>query len=134
MTSVARQSLWSAAAISIVVIAFQGPEAKQPATAMSEEALSATFESAIRKLVVSWDPADPRSADERLKSLSAFMYETYDASAWIPQSLFDSNVITQAVVGDVETIIGENIGLVLWPDNPLVPAFGMAPNAGSTQP
>ena len=134
MTKVARQSLWSTAVISIVVIAFGGPWAEKTTPAMSEEALSATFDSAIRKLVISWDPTDPRSADERLKALSAFMYETYDASAWIPQSLFDSNVLTQAVVGDVETIIGENVGLVLWPDNPLVPAFGMAPNAGSDQP
>ena len=56
------------------------------------------------------------------------MYQTYQASAWIPQSLFDSNLVTQAVVGDVDTIVGEKVGLVLWRDNPLVPAFGMAPD------
>lgn len=128
MTRVARQLLSIVAVISLVVIAFCAPRAESAATAMSEEALSQTFESAIRNLVINWNP------DERLKALSAFMYETYDASAWIPQSLFDSNVITQAVVGDVNTIISEKVGLVLWPDNPLVPAFGMAPNAGSGQP
>jgi hypothetical protein len=62
------------------------------------------------------------------------MFETYDASAWIPQSLFDANVITQAVTGDMDTIIGERVGLARWRDNPRVPAFGMAPNAGSGEP
>ena len=134
MTKVAHTSLCIVAVISLVTIAFRATGAEKGDTAMSKEALSVTFEGAIRNLAINWDPSDPRSADERLKSLSAFMYETYDASAWIPQSLFDSNVITQAVVGDVETIIRENVGLVLWPENPLVPAFGMAPNAGSGQP
>ena len=134
MTKLAHQSLCIVAVISLVVIAFRAPRAEKAATAMSKEALSGTFESAIRNLVINWDPTDPRSADERLKSLSTFMYETYGTSAWIPQSLFDSNVITQTVVGDVDTIIQEKVGLVLWPDNPLVPAFGMAPNAGSGQP
>ena len=62
------------------------------------------------------------------------MYETYDASAWIPQSLFDTNAVTQAVIGDVDTIVGDKVGLVLWRDNPKVPAFGMAPNAGADAP
>jgi processive rubber oxygenase RoxA-like protein len=39
--------------------------------------------------------------------------------------------VTQAVVGDVDTIVGEKVGLVRWRDNELVPAFGMAPNLGS---
>ena len=72
---------------------------------------------------------DPRPVEERRTALFDFMYETYDASAWIPQSLFDSNLITQAVIGDLQTIVGEKVGLVLWRDNPQVPAFGMAPNA-----
>ena len=62
------------------------------------------------------------------------MYETYDASAWIPQSLFDTNAVTHAVVGDVDTIVGDKVGLVLWRDNPRVPAFGMAPNADADAP
>ena len=95
MTKLAHQSLCIVAVISLVVIAFRAPRAEKAATAMSKEALSGTFESAIRNLVINWDPTDPRSADERLKSLSTFMYETYGTSAWIPQSLFDSNVITQ---------------------------------------
>ena len=134
MTRLVRPLLSFVAVISLVALVFRAPRAEKEDTAMTKEALSVTFESATRNLVINWDPTDPQTADERLKSLSTFMYETYDASAWIPQSLFDSNVITQAVVGDVDTIIREKVGLVLWPENPLVPAFGMAPNAGSGQP
>ncbi len=57
-----------------------------------------------------------------------FIYQTYDSSAWIPQSLFDSNLVTQAVIGDVDTIVGEKVGLVLWRDQSVVPAYGMAPD------
>ena len=134
MTRLVRPLLSFVAVISLVALVFRAPRAEKEDTAMTKEALSVTFEGATRNLVINWDPTDPQTADERLKSLSTFMYETYDASAWIPQSLFDSNVITQAVVGDVDTIIREKVGLVLWPENPLVPAFGMAPNAGSGQP
>ena len=74
-------------------------------------------------------PADPRSERERRAALFDFVYQTYDSSAWIPQSLFDGNLVTQAVVGDVDTIVRDKVGLVLWRDNPRVPAFGMAPNA-----
>ena len=126
MTKVTHRSFCVAAVISLGVMAFRAPGAEKAATAMSEEALFATFESAIRNLTINWDPTDPRPVDERLKAFSTFMYQTYDASAWIPQSLLDSNVITQAVAGDVETIIRERVGLVLWPDNPHVPAFGTA--------
>lgn len=134
MTRLVRSLLSIVAVISLVAIVFHAPRPEKEEKAMSKEALSVTFESAFRNVVVNWNPTDPRPADERLKALSTFVYETYDASAWIPQSLFDTNVITQAVVGDVDTIIREKVGLVLWPDNPLVPAFGMAPNAGSDQP
>ena len=58
------------------------------------------------------------------------MYQTYDSSAWIPQSLFDTNLVTQVVAGDVETIVRDKAGLTPWRDNAIVPAFGMAPNAG----
>jgi hypothetical protein len=99
------------------------------APAVSREALDVTFDAGIRRLVIEWDAADPRPAAQRRQALFEFMYQTYEASAWIPQSLFDSNLVSQAVIGDVDTIVGEKVGLVLWRDNPLVPAFGMAPNA-----
>jgi hypothetical protein len=99
---------------------------------VTREALDTAFDVGIRNLVVEWDRADPRPAPERRQALFDFMYQTFQASAWIPQSLFDSNIVTQAVVGSVDTIVGDKIGLVLWPDNPHVPAFGMAPNADAT--
>lgn len=101
------------------------------APAIARDTLLASFESDLRHVVYEWDPADPRSQAERRQALFAFVYETFDASAWIPQSLFDSNLVTQAVVGDVSTIVGDKVGLVLWRDNVRVPAFGMAPNAGA---
>ena len=73
-------------------------------------------------------PGRPAPGAERRQALFEFVYQTYDSSAWIPQSLFDSNLVTQAVVGDVDTIVGEKVGLVLWRDNAVVPAFGMAPS------
>ena len=107
--------------------------AKPPAAAFSRAALTSTFDSGIRNLVTEWDPEDRRPPTVRRQALFDFMYETYDASAWIPQSLFDTNAVTHAVVGDVDTIVGDKVGLVLWRDNPRVPAFGMA-NAGADAP
>jgi mono/diheme cytochrome c family protein len=99
------------------------------ALSVTREELLSTFEADLRHVVYAWDPTDPRPEADRHRALFDFVYETYDASAWIPQSLFDSNLATQAVVGDVSTIVGEKVGLVLWRDNARVPAFGMAPNA-----
>jgi hypothetical protein len=95
---------------------------------VSRERLAAGFDAGIRNLVFEWNPEDPRPEAERREALFGFMYQTYQASAWIPQSLFDSNLVTQAVVGDVDTIVGTQVGLVLWRGNPGVRAFGMAPN------
>jgi hypothetical protein len=102
--------------------------------ALTREDLANQFDAGIRNLVIAWDPNDRRPEAERRRALFDFMYETYQASAWIPQSLFDSNLVTQAVAGDVDTIISQKVGLVRWRDNPLVPAFGMAPNAEGSVP
>ncbi|HEX7139472.1 MAG TPA: hypothetical protein VF219_16585, partial [Vicinamibacterales bacterium] len=96
---------------------------------VSRESLSSSFDAGVRSLVIEWDAADHRSEAERRRALFDFMYETYEASAWIPQSLFDANLVTQTVAGNIDTIVGGKVGLVLWRDNPRVPAFGMAPNA-----
>ena len=95
----------------------------------SREALRASFQSDMRNVVYRWAPDDSRSEDEKRSALFDFVYQTYDSSAWIPQSLFDGNLATQAIVGDVNTIVRDKVGLVLWRDNARVPAFGMAPNA-----
>ena len=98
---------------------------------VSREALRSSFNSGIRNLVIEWDANDTRPEAERRGALFDFMYQTYRSSAWIPQSLFDTNMVTQAVVGDVETIVGDKVELVLWRDNKLVPAYGMAPDTVS---
>ncbi|HSH76310.1 MAG TPA: hypothetical protein VLA09_11550, partial [Longimicrobiales bacterium] len=134
MTRVARAFLLAVAALAAVLIALAGRSRVGAAVAMSEEELAATFEGAMSDVAIRWDPADARPASERLHALYTFVYETYDASAWIPQSLFDANAVTQVIVGQPDAIMRENVGLVLWRGNPLVPAFGMAPNAGSEAP
>jgi hypothetical protein len=101
---------------------------------VSREALASSFDTDMRHVVYEWDPGDPRPRSERRQALFDFMYQTFQTSAWIPQSLFDSNLVSQAVVGDVDTIVGEEAGLVLWRDNRRVPAFGMAPKPGSSEP
>jgi processive rubber oxygenase RoxA-like protein len=107
------------------------PGAARPA--VGRDTLAASFAADMQHVAYGWDAADPRPETLRRQALFDFVYETYDASAWIPQSLFDGNVITQAVAGDVDTIVGQKVGLALWRDNKIVPAFGMAPNAGPTE-
>src|SRR5258708_6133533 len=84
---------------------------------LTRDHLASTFDVGIRHLVFEWDPKDPRPEAERRRSLFDFMYETYDASAWIPQALFDRTLVAQASVGDLDTIVGDKVGLVLWHDN-----------------
>ena len=101
-----------------------------PASAgrLSSDVLEATFESDIRNLVYRWDTNDPRPWAERHAALFDFVHQSYGTTAWVPQSLFDNNLVTQAVAGDIDTIVGDKVGLVRWPENRLVPAYGMAPN------
>ena len=96
--------------------------------------MRSAFEADLRNVVYRWDPDDGRSKAERLDALFEFVYQTYESSAWIPQSLFDGSLATQAVIGDVDTIVGKNVGLVLWRDQAFVPAFGMAPGPREDQP
>ena len=100
----------------------------------SRETLQATFASDMRNVVYRWSPDDRRSEEEKRAALFDFVYQTYDSSAWIPQSLFDGNLATQTIVGDVDTIVRDRVGLVLWRDNARVPAFGMAPNVTRGEP
>ena len=85
--------------------------------ALSREELAATFDADMRSVKIEWDRGDTRPLHVRRKALFDFVYQTYDASAWIPQSLFDGNLVRQVIVGDVDTIVGEQVGLVLWRDN-----------------
>ena len=99
-----------------------------PTRTLTREALAARFDRDMRHVVYNWDASDSRPDVERRQALFDFVYQTFQASAWIPQSLFDANLVTQAIAGDVPTIVGEKAGLALWRDNPDVVAFGMAPN------
>lgn len=124
----------SVAMACVAVLWAAWPGTPAPAAPVTRDVLETAFDTGVRNLVVEWNPADRRPAGERRQALFDFMYQTFQASAWIPQSLFDSNLVTQVVVGTVDTIVGDKIGLVLWPDNPTVPAFGMAPNTGQEGP
>jgi hypothetical protein len=104
------------------------------AAPLTRDELVASFNSDIRNLVVAWDPDDPRPVSERRDALFNFVHETYRTSAWMPQSLFEWNRVTQIVAGDVDTIIRDRVGLVLWPENRSVPAYGMAPSLDHDQP
>lgn len=104
------------------------------AAPLSRDDLAASFNSDIRNLVVSWDPDDPRPVPERRAALFSFVHETYRTSAWIPQSVFEWNRFTQAIAGDVDAIIRDKVGLVLWRDNKAVPAYGMAPSLDPDKP
>jgi hypothetical protein len=132
---------WSAAIAGAMVLAAtcaatvgrRAPESRSPRV-VSHETLKSDFDADLQGVVYRWDPADPRTAAERKQALFDFVYQTYDSSAWIPQSLFDANLMTQAVVGDVDSIVRDKVGLVLWPGNRLVPAFGMAPSRAVNEP
>jgi hypothetical protein len=96
--------------------------------------LAATFGSDIRNLVYQWNPDDPRPERERHDALFAFVHQTYGTSAWIPDSLFQMNLATQVVAGDIQTIVRHKAGLVPWPENGFIPAYGMAPNLAPGEP
>jgi hypothetical protein len=106
----------------------------RPLSPVTRDRLAATFDADMRGIVYRWAAEDPRPEADRRRDLFDFIYQTYDTSAWIPQSLFNSNLVTQAVAGDVDTIVRDKVGLVLWRGNALVPAFGMAPAVTSHEP
>jgi hypothetical protein len=122
--------LWMRAAglLAIATCVFWSISVERSSTTnATRDSLASTFPSDIRNLVYRWDPNDPTLERERQAALFAFVHETYETSAWIPQAVFDGNLITQVVAGDVNTIVRDQVGLVLWPENRLIPAYGMAP-------
>ena len=124
-----RSTFLSVAAVAVILTLISWTRAASPSLAPSRAELMTEVAASMRNIKIEWDHGDVRPEDVRRKALFDFVYQTYGASAWIPQSLFDGNLVTQAIVGDVATLVGENVGLVLWRDNVRVPAFGMAPNA-----
>jgi hypothetical protein len=126
--------LSGAALLSAVLASLAFKPDREAAVGLSDDRLDRTFDDDMRRVVYRWDPNDPRPAALRRRALFDFIYQTYDSSAWVPQSLFETNVVTQAVVGDVDTIVRDRVGLVLWRDNAAVTAFGMAPNRSPHEP
>src|SRR5882762_2514957 len=110
MVMAGSSALLVASVLVAVLLAHVAPAA-EPRTA-SRAALEASFEADIRNLVYTWDPDDLRPPEDRARALREFIYETFESSAWIPQSLFEGNLVTQAVVGDVDTNVREKVGLV----------------------
>jgi hypothetical protein len=100
----------------------------------SRSTLEATFARDIRNLVYRWDPRDLAPQPDREAALFGFVHQTYDTSAWIPHALFEGNLVTQVVTGDIETIVRDKVGLALWPENRFIPAYGMAPRLGASDP
>ena len=121
--------LAAATCLALLVIAWLSVFRADGESATTREALRAAFDDDIARLVYRWDASDPRPEEARRDALFDFIYETFDSSAWIPQSLFDSNLLTQVVTGSVETIVEDKVGLVPWRENDAVVAYGMAPGA-----
>lgn len=117
-------------AVALLVVQSSGDRAGT----LTREMLLESFAADMRSVVIEWSEGDARPVSDRQLALFDFVYQTYESSAWIPQSLFDRNLVTQAIVGDVETIVGLNVGLTLWRDNRHVPAFGMAPDTTPGEP
>lgn len=121
--------------VTLAAVGLRQWEGPAPSAApISRDTLAAGFDSSLLGVVYRWTSDDPRPVPARRAALFDFVYQTYDSSAWIPQSLFNSNLLTQAVTGDVETIVRDRVGLALWHRNPLVPALGMAPNTDTATP
>ncbi|MCH8291002.1 hypothetical protein IH992_07880 [Candidatus Poribacteria bacterium] len=116
---------------SIIVVCHVG----FPSTSLSTgSSMSETFESDIADMVYEWNPQDPRSEKERQRALFGFMTETYNGSFFIPNSLLQGNFITQAVIGDRQTIARDKVGLVFWPENQTTQVYGVSPNVKSGEP
>jgi len=99
-----------------------------------QQSLREHFDPAITQLVYRWDPGDLRPEPERRQALAKFIYESYDSSAWIPQSVIDAWQIYPLTAAAMDTIIRDRVGLVLWPQNRQARLFGMAPNPRPDRP
>ena len=78
----------------VLVLALWTPAAS---TSPSRNMLEERFDADLRYVAIAWSPDDARPEAVRRKALFEFVYQTYDASAWIPQSLFDGNIAMQVI-------------------------------------
>jgi mono/diheme cytochrome c family protein len=105
-----------------------------PTTSVCRQELRASFDWDMRNVVCAWSPEDPRPDAQRRQALFEFVYQGYDSSAWVPQSVLEGNWVTRLVLGDSRTIARDRVGLVPWPENSVAAVFGMAPNPAVGQP
>ena len=96
--------------------------------------LRENFDPAVAQMVYRWDPQDLRPEPERRQALAKFIYESYDSSAWIPQSVIDACQVYPFTPAAIDAIIRDRVGLVLWPQNRQARLFGMAPNPRPDRP
>jgi hypothetical protein len=101
---------------------------------VSRESLRSSFDVDMRNVVYAWDPTDPRPEMQRRQALFEFVYEGYKSSVWVPQASLEGNWLTRAVLGHSHAIASDRVGLVPWPENQVVAAYGMAPNPSPGQP
>ncbi len=115
----------------IVVISLMRPVS---ARRVSRESLRSSFDTDMRDVVYAWDRSDARLEIERKRAFFEFVYEGYKSSVWVPQASLEGNWLTRAVLGDDRAVASDRVGLVPWPENQLVPAYGMAPNPSPDRP
>jgi hypothetical protein len=115
----------------ILVISLLRPVSPRP---VLREYLRSSFDADMRKVVLAWDPTDCRPESQRKQALFDFVYEGYSSSAWVPQASLEGNWLTRVALGDGRVIASDRVGLVPWSENPVAPAYGMAPNPAPGQP
>ncbi len=98
------------------------------------QSLREHFAPELLQFVYRWDPEDRRPEPERRQALAKFIYESYDSSAWIPQSVIDACQVYPFTAAAIDAIIRDQVGLVLWPQNRPARIFGMAPNPRPDRP
>ena len=84
-------------ALMLAIVAVVSIRVSRPARYVSRASLFNSFESDLANLVFVWSAQDVRLEADRSRSMFDFIYQGYDSSVWIPQSLFDGNPFTQAV-------------------------------------
>ena len=114
----------STSSLSICLIACAGSISIKPDP---QETELEAFKSAIKNMQIAWNADDPRTEEERLKALFEFMTETYGGldTFGVPESTLKGNFITRSI-WDYNDLLGRQVGLVLWPENKDVPAYGMS--------
>ncbi len=101
---------------------------------MTREGLAAAFESDIRNLVYRWNPEDDRPPTNGMRR---YLRSSIKPTIRPPGFLNRCSTTTssrRSSPGTSRRIVRDDVGLVLWPENKIIPAYGMAPMCGQTTP